>query len=91
MFVYKIKMNPDGTIEKFKVRLVALGNHQTYGETFSETYAPGTQLSSSRLILYLALKKNLELKHMDVHTAYLQSNGLTGDQALKLPFKMALD
>jgi hypothetical protein len=27
MFVYKIKMNPDGTIEKFKVRLVALGNH----------------------------------------------------------------
>jgi hypothetical protein len=71
-------MNPDGTIEKFKVRLVALGNHQKYGETFSETYAPGTQLSSSRLILYLALKKNLELKHMDVRTAYLQSK-LTGD------------
>jgi hypothetical protein len=43
MFVYKIKMNPDGTIEKFKVRLVALGNHQKYGETFSETYAPGTK------------------------------------------------
>ena len=71
-------MNPDGTIEKFKVRLVALGNHQKYGETFSETYAPGTQLSSSRLILYLALKMNLELKHMDVRTAYLQSK-LTGD------------
>jgi hypothetical protein len=28
-------MNPDGTIEKFKVRLlVAFGNHQKYGETF---------------------------------------------------------
>jgi hypothetical protein len=78
MFVYKVKMNPDGSIEKFKVRLVALGNHQKYGETFSETYAPGTQLSSSRLILYLALKMNLELKHMDVRTAYLQSK-LTGD------------
>ena len=39
MFVYKIKMNPDGSIEKYKVRLVALGNHQKYGETFSETYA----------------------------------------------------
>jgi hypothetical protein len=78
MFVYKIKMNPDGTIEKYKVRLVALGNHQVYGETFTETYAPGTQLSSSRIILYLALKMNLELKHMDVRTAYLQSE-LTGD------------
>jgi hypothetical protein len=78
MFVYEIKMNPDGTIEKFKVRLVALSNHQKYGETFSETYAPGTQLSSSRLILYMALKMNLELKHMDVRTAYLQSK-LTGD------------
>jgi hypothetical protein len=32
MFVYQIKMNPDGTIEKLKVRLVALGNHQKYGE-----------------------------------------------------------
>ena len=70
-------MNPDGTIEKFKVRLVALGNNQKYGET-SETYAPGTQFSSSRLILYLAVKMNLELKHMDVRTACLQSK-LTGD------------
>jgi hypothetical protein len=78
MFVYKIKMNPDGTIEKYKVRLVALGNHQIYGETFSETYAPGTQLSSSRIILYLALKFKLDLKHMDVRTAYLQSE-LTGN------------
>ena len=80
MFVYKIKMNPDSTIEKFKVRLVALGNHQRYGETFSETYAPGTQLSSSRIILYLALKMNLDIKHMDVRTAYLQSK-LTGDHS----------
>jgi hypothetical protein len=31
------------------------------------------------LILYLALKMNLELKHMDVRTAYLQSK-LTGDR-----------
>jgi hypothetical protein len=70
-FVYKIKMNPDGTIEKFKVRLVALGNHQKYGE-----------------ILYLALKKNFELKHKDVRTAYLQSK-LTGDHDdiwVRLPF-----
>ena len=56
-----------------------VGNHQKYGETFSETYAPGTQLSSSRLILYLALKKNPELKHKNVRTAHLQSK-LTGDQ-----------
>ena len=78
ILVFKIKMNPDGTVEKFKVRLVALGNHQKYGETLPNTYAPGTQLSSSRLILCLALKKNLELKHMNVRTAYLQSK-LTGD------------
>ncbi len=57
---------------------MALGNHQKYGETFSETYAPGTQLSSSSQILYLALKKNIELKHIDVRTAYFQSKP-TGD------------
>ena len=73
MFVYKKKMNPDGTLDKYKARLVAHGHHQLYGETFTETFAPGTQISSSRLILILALQHNLVVHHMDVRTAYLQS------------------
>jgi hypothetical protein len=73
MFVFKIKLNTDGSRDKLKTRLVALGNHQEYGETFTETFAPGTQLSSSRLILLFALQHNLLVHHMDVRTAFLQS------------------
>ena len=73
MFVYKKKLNPDGSLDKYKARLVAFGHHQLYGETFTETFAPGTQISSSRLILILALQFNLTVHHLDVRTAYLQS------------------
>eukprot|EP00959_Pyramimonas_sp_CCMP1952_P166377 3477456-Pyramimonas_sp.AAC.1 len=60
MFVYKRKLNPDFTLDKYKARLVAFGHHQVFGETFTETFAPdSTQLSSSRLILNMALQKNL--------------------------------
>eukprot|EP00976_Prorocentrum_cordatum_P017809 358999-Prorocentrum_minimum.AAC.1 len=44
MFVYKKKVNPDGSLDKYKARLVAHGHHQLYGETFTETFAPGTQI-----------------------------------------------
>ena len=74
MFVFKKKLNDDGSVEKFKTRLVGLGNHQEFGETFTETFAPGTQISSSRLILLLALVYNLDIHHMDVKTAFLQAD-----------------
>ena len=77
MFVYKRKLNPDGSLDKYKARLVAFGHHQVFGETFTETFAPGTQLSSSRLILNMALQKNLIVHHLDVRTAYLQSEFTT--------------
>eukprot|EP00976_Prorocentrum_cordatum_P009487 189431-Prorocentrum_minimum.AAC.1 len=87
MFVYKRKLNPDGSLDKYKARLVAFGHHQVFGETFTETFAPGTQLSSSRLILNMALQQNLVVHHMDVRTAYLQSEFSTehDDIWIRLP------
>eukprot|EP00959_Pyramimonas_sp_CCMP1952_P359116 7519320-Pyramimonas_sp.AAC.1 len=70
MFVYKRKLTPDGSLDKYKARLVAFGHHQVFRETCTETFA---QLSSSRLILNMAMQQILTVHHMDIRTAYLQS------------------
>ena len=39
-WVFKVKYLPDGSIDKYKARLVARGFSQKPGEDFGETYAP---------------------------------------------------
>lgn len=38
--VLKIKRKSDGSVERFKARIVAGGNFQRYGENYKETHAP---------------------------------------------------
>jgi hypothetical protein len=39
-WVFKKKLRPDGTIEKYKARLIAKGYNQKEGEDFFDTYSP---------------------------------------------------
>jgi hypothetical protein len=52
-WVYKIKLNPDNSINKYKARLVAKGFFQRQGINFHETYAPVAKMASIRLLLAL--------------------------------------
>jgi len=45
-WVWRIKTNPDGSIEHFKARLVARGFTQTRGVNFNKTFAPVTRLDT---------------------------------------------
>jgi hypothetical protein len=45
-WVFKKKLTPDGTIERYKVRLVAKGYTQKKGEDFFDTYSPVAQLTT---------------------------------------------
>ncbi|KAK9695686.1 Reverse transcriptase (RNA-dependent DNA polymerase) [Popillia japonica] len=72
-WVFKTKPCTTEESVKFKARLVVTGCAQTEGIDYQETYSPVVKYTSLRYLFSLAAKKNLEIDHMDVKTAYLQS------------------
>lgn len=73
-WVYRIKFKADGTIERYKARLVVLGNNQTEGVDYNETFAPVAKMVTVHAFLKLATSKNWEIDQMDVHNAFLHSD-----------------
>lgn len=73
-WVYKIKKNPDGTIERYKARLVVKGFSQKPGIDYQKTFSPVARLSTIRAVLGIAAQENLALQQFDVSTAFLNGD-----------------
>jgi hypothetical protein len=70
-WVFDIKYNPDGTIEKYKARLVIKGFKQIYGVDYDETFAPVARYESLKIVLAMSTILDMEVHQMDVCTAFL--------------------
>jgi transposase InsO family protein len=70
-WVFTLKHAPDGTIIRYKARLVAQGFRQVPGIDYFDTYAPVSGASTIRVILSHAAAKDLEIRQLDVKTAFL--------------------
>uniref|UniRef100_A0A2N9EHT6 Reverse transcriptase Ty1/copia-type domain-containing protein n=1 Tax=Fagus sylvatica TaxID=28930 RepID=A0A2N9EHT6_FAGSY len=70
-WVYKLKHNSDGTIARYKAKLVAKGFHQQQGVDYDETFNPVIEPPTVRLILSLAVSHNWFLRQLDVKNAFL--------------------
>ena len=85
-WVYVVKYDQDGNVERYKARLVAQGFTQKLGINYGEheVYAPVASFPTIRLLIAIAIKMGAEIEQMDINSAYL--NGfINRDVYLRLP------
>lgn len=70
-WVYKIKRNADGSVERYKARGVARGFTQIPGEDYDEIFAPVVRYESLRLLLALCAHFGWTARQLDVKSAFL--------------------
>jgi Reverse transcriptase (RNA-dependent DNA polymerase) len=83
-WVYKVKKDRLGAIQRYKCRLVAQGFFQVFGQDYTDTYSPVAKFTSIRTLLAITAQLGLKVHQMDVDTAFLNAP-IYGDIWVKVP------
>ncbi|KAL1221166.1 Retrovirus-related Pol polyprotein from transposon RE2 [Cardamine amara subsp. amara] len=71
-WIFTLKYSPNGSISRYKARLVARGFNQKYGVDYAETFSPVVKSVTIRLVLQLAVTGSWVIKQLDINNAFLQ-------------------
>nr|GEU84212.1 ribonuclease H-like domain-containing protein [Tanacetum cinerariifolium] len=71
MWLYKHKYNTDGSLNRYKARLVANGCSQQQGIVCDETFSPVVKPATIRTVLSLAVSRQWPIHQLDVKNASL--------------------
>jgi hypothetical protein len=73
-WVFSIKHKVNGSIDRYKARLVAKRYTQTYGIDYQETFSPVAKLNTVRVMLSLAVNLDWQLHQFDVKIFFLHGD-----------------
>jgi hypothetical protein len=73
-WVDKKKYNADGTLERYKARVVAKGFNQRPSQDYFETFASTMRQATVRIVLALAAIEDMELRSVDISYAFTNSD-----------------
>ncbi|CAM9886228.1 unnamed protein product [Choristocarpus tenellus] len=73
-FVFKIKRSADGSVERYKTRLVAHGFTQNAGVDFFETFSPVVGYDTLRCVISVAAYRGWNIDALDFTQAYLNAD-----------------
>ncbi|KAF0726211.1 hypothetical protein Ae201684P_020425 [Aphanomyces euteiches] len=83
-WMFRAKERADGTIERFKARLVVRGYMQVMGVDYSEVFAPVVRLETLRSLLAIANALGLKAHQKDIDTAFLNKVVIAWGRRAKL-------
>jgi hypothetical protein len=70
-WVYKVKYNANGSVQKFKARRVAKGYVQKYGVDYFDTFSPVARFETIKIVLAVATQMKWSVLQFDVKFAFL--------------------
>lgn len=70
-WVYKIKRKSDGSLDKYKARLILKGFKQQYGIDYEDTFSLVVKPATIRIVLCIAISRGWSVRQLDVQNAFL--------------------
>ena len=89
-WIYKIKTRFDGSIKRYKARLVAKIFTQEYGIDYEEIFASVARISSVHALLAIAATNKWDIFQMDVKNAFLNGD-LSEEVYMQPPLSLSVE